>query len=140
MTEEKEHAREPMLRINGSGFGIEWTKIVQLLVLIGGMVWVFGAASERLDTLERQLSVAPKEVLAEVRVLQNTVTQQLLEIRRTAETARIERGHEIRELEKRASASESDRSQLNAQVISLTKIMEDIHKIVKSQYGQKDGS
>ena len=135
MTEGRKTAREPMLRLNGSGYGIEWTKIVQLLVLIGGMVWVFAAASERLDVLETKLSVAPKEVLAEVLVLRDTVTQQFLEIRRTVETARVERRLEIKELEARASDSEADRAQLNAQVKNLAKIVEDTHELLKNQYG-----
>ena len=135
MTEGRKTAREPMLRLNGSGYGIEWTKIVQLLVLIGGMVWVFAAASERLDVLETKLSVAPKEVLAEVRVLRDAVTQQFLEIRRTVETTRVERRLEIKELEARASDSEADRAQLNAQVKNLAKIVEDTHELLKNQYG-----
>ena len=135
MTEGRKITREPMLRLNGSGYGIEWTKIVQLLVLIGGMVWVFAAASERLDVLETKLSVAPKEVLAEVRVLRDAVTQQFLEIRRTVETTRVERRLEIKELEARASDSEADRAQLNAQVKNLAKIVEDTHELLKNQYG-----
>ena len=128
------NTREPMLRFNGSGYGVEWTKIIQLVVLIGGVVWIGGAASARLDQLEDKLEVAPKEVLSEVRNLKNTVTHQLLEIRRTAETARVQRTHEIEELEKRASASEADRSQLNAKVENLSRTVEETNKIIKERY------
>lgn len=137
-----EQARKDMLGHGGGSskpptvFGLP----VREALLIASLIFVGGGLYWQLLDVRSALSVEPAAVQRSVQELQSTLTASVNELKTTIETTRVERNQELRELQQRINAADTERAKIGAQVSGLERLMEDIRDIMRRQEGWNEKS
>ena len=102
---------EPMIRFNGSGYGLKWSTVLQALVLIvaGALAWA---------SIQHQLT---------------TLTKGQAELKLAVETARKEWRDDIDALEERTYKVETDEALVKQRVFSLESLMKEIRDSLRKR-------
>lgn len=122
MSQSNNQTQEPMLKFNGSGYGVKWATVLQFAVLVIGGIIAFTMAQAKLDSLSEQ-------VLSN----QQSVSQSLAQLSSVIETARIERNADFKDLERRVTGNEQERARVAQQVDSLERLLEDVRDLLRKQ-------
>ena len=128
-----------MIKFNGTGYGIKAATVVQTLVILAPIIGGGYVTLQRLDVLEKRLSVVPADVQTDVLSLKKSISEDFNDLREKVEIARRERTHDIKDLERRASAADADRAKITQQVTGLERLMEDLRDLLRgrSKSGEK---
>jgi len=139
VTDTKTQTTEPMIRFNGTGYGIKAATVVQALIILAPIIGGGYVTLQRLDVLEKRLSVVPADVQTDVLSLKKSISEDFNDLREKVEIARRERTHDIKDLERRASAADADRAKITQQVTGLERLMEDLRDLLRgrSKSGEK---
>jgi len=123
--------REPMMRINHSGYQVKVATLLQLAVFVFAGGGAFGLVKYQLNNLETKLVVTPASVQKSVDDMNRVIQTQLNDIKIQAEVARKERTADIKELERRVAHNETENARIGQQVSNLERLIEDVRDLLR---------
>jgi len=123
--------REPMMRLNHSGYQVKVATLLQLAVFVFAGGGAFGLVKYQLNNLETKLVVTPASVQKSVDDMNGVIQAQLHDIKIQAEVARKERTADIKELERRVAHNETENARIGQQVSNLERLIEDIRDLLR---------
>lgn len=123
--------REPMMRINHSGYQVKVATLLQIAVFVFAGGGAFGLVKYQLNNLETKLVVTPASVQKSVDDMNKVIQSQLNDLKLQAEVARKERTADIKELERRVAHNETENARIGQQVSNLERLIEDVRDLLR---------